>query len=365
MQESNVIASLKQELLSHIGNFYTDNINTYTSNHTEKISFRKSIKNLMLKVQNFAICIFTGNNIDNFAVISQNFDELYEMLEDGFSRDLLIKILAYRILGFRKYKLPLNNSDYWALFEKIENEAVLNSLDSIKYTFLYWQLRRFYISHSKEKISLYCTSYTLLNTFYLEQYVSPSNKNIKAESGDIVIDAGGCWGDTALYFAGEVGKLGKVYTFEFITSNLKIMQDNISLNPHLKESIHIVENPLWDSSGATVYYLDNGPSSSISFEDFSPSTMKVKTLTIDDFCQNEKIERLDFIKMDIEGAEINALHGAVVTLKRFKPKLAISLYHKPDDIYTIPMFIDSLKLEYKFYLGHFTIHSEETILYAI
>jgi hypothetical protein len=56
--------------------------------------------------------------------------------------------------------------------------------------------------------------------------------------------------------------------------------------------------------------------------------------------------------------------GAIVTIKKFKPKLAISLYHSIDDFITIPNFINSLNLGYKFYLGHYTIYAQETILFA-
>ena len=69
--------------------------------------------------------------------------------------------------------------------------------------------------------------------------------------------------------------------------------------------------------------------------------------------------------MDIEGAELKALHGAESTLRKFRPKLAISVYHQLVDIVEIPRYLARLGLEYKFYLGHYTIHLEETVLYAI
>ena len=54
--------------------------------------------------------------------------------------------------------------------------------------------------------------------------------------GDYVIDAGGCYGDTALYFANEVGAKGKVFTYEFIPSNLTFLDKNISLNQLLEQA---------------------------------------------------------------------------------------------------------------------------------
>jgi hypothetical protein len=69
--------------------------------------------------------------------------------------------------------------------------------------------------------------------------------------------------------------------------------------------------------------------------------------------------------MDIEGAELEALKGASETIIKHKPNLAISLYHKPQDLWEIPNFIKSLRNDYKFYLrshGHLTFDS---VLYCI
>lgn len=68
--------------------------------------------------------------------------------------------------------------------------------------------------------------------------------------------------------------------------------------------------------------------------------------------------------MDIEGSELKALHGAIETIRKFCPKLAISIYHRPDDIFEIPIFINSLAAGCQPYIDHYTIHNEETILYA-
>ena len=68
--------------------------------------------------------------------------------------------------------------------------------------------------------------------------------------------------------------------------------------------------------------------------------------------------------MDIEGAEFSALEGALDTLARRQPKLAISLYHRADDFMTIPRFLSTMLPHYDFHLEHYTIHQEETVLYG-
>jgi FkbM family methyltransferase len=76
-------------------------------------------------------------------------------------------------------------------------------------------------------------------------------------------------------------------------------------------------------------------------------------------------QRVTFIKMDIEGAELNALKGAETTIRNQRPKLAICVYHKPEDIITIPEFIINLDINYKLYLRHQTLYSSDTVLYAV
>jgi hypothetical protein len=68
--------------------------------------------------------------------------------------------------------------------------------------------------------------------------------------------------------------------------------------------------------------------------------------------------------MDIEGSEPAALRGAEKIIRRDRPKLAIAIYHGWDDFANIPEWISNLGIDYAFYLGHYTIHAEETILFA-
>lgn len=90
--------------------------------------------------------------------------------------------------------------------------------------------------------------------------------------------------------------------------------------------------------------------------------MKIPSATIDDTVGNAEVT---FIKMDIEGAEMPALQGAKKTILRCKPKLAVSVYHKPEDFVAIPKFIKSLRDDYKYYLRAYSRTGCETILYAV
>jgi hypothetical protein len=103
-------------------------------------------------------------------------------------------------------------------------------------------------------------------------------------------------------------------------------------------------------------------------DQYSPGWRVIGTVPlyrIDDLVEAGGIERVDFIKLDVEGSELAALRGALASLRRFKPKLAISLYHKPNDLFEISQFVEDLGLGYKLYLEHYTIWDEETVLYAL
>jgi len=71
------------------------------------------------------------------------------------------------------------------------------------------------------------------------------------------------------------------------------------------------------------------------------------------------------IKMDIEGAEMEALKGALETIKKWKPRMAISVYHKPWDIIMFPLYLKSLNPDYSFYLRHHCCGVWDTVLYAV
>ncbi len=76
-------------------------------------------------------------------------------------------------------------------------------------------------------------------------------------------------------------------------------------------------------------------------------------------------EPVTCIKMDIEGAEYQGILGAKEMISRFKPKLAVCVYHKPEDIWELPQLIHRINSEYEFYLRHYSFGDVETVLYAL
>lgn len=87
--------------------------------------------------------------------------------------------------------------------------------------------------------------------------------------------------------------------------------------------------------------------------------------SIDSFVKENNISHVDFIKLDIEGCEQEAIEGAKETIKSNTPKLAICLYHRPDDIFNIPLKLSKLYGGYSFYIKHNSDIHYETVLFAI
>ena len=290
---------------------------------------------------------------------------LYAHLADEESRQTLVDVVAYRALGHRKIKLAVNCPKH------LDNLRLAESLvvgdEEISTGFMHFKLSKMNLDKIGYPIEFFFSPMGVVTDFIEQQYrCETENGVIDCKLGDHVIDAGACWADTALYFAHKSGTDGRVYSFEFLPENLKIYNRNLDMNPDLKKRVDLIPHPVWSNAGEQVEILPNGPGTRIEGGqvDKKNNDYIFKTESIDHLLENGRIEKADFIKMDIEGAELNALKGAEQTIRRFKPKLAITVYHSLNDFWEIPEWLESLGLGYKFYLRHFTIHAEETVLFA-
>ena len=82
-------------------------------------------------------------------------------------------------------------------------------------------------------------------------------------------------------------------------------------------------------------------------------------ITLDEYVREKNLPRVDFIKLDVEGAELDVLKGAATTIARFKPILALSAYHKWDDFWTLMNFVKSIRPDYEFAMRQFAISPAE------
>lgn len=153
------------------------------------------------------------------------------------------------------------------------------------------------------------------------------------------------------------GNFLKVYSFELSPINYQAVKKNIVNS----EKVHTYNLGLW-SKEAYLEVKENGPGARVNISNENIEDKEPNLIAIDEFF-NDK-EAPTFIKMDIEGAELEALEGAKNTIVKSKPKLAICLYHKPDDLWKIPLYLKKLVPEYKFYIRHHSKVRWKTVLYA-
>ena len=281
----------------------------------------------------------------------------YNALSDEYSKETMLLVIIYKLFKKVKLRFPLFYSDYFDKLQEFDQLIIDDQQISCWFDLL--KLRKYNLNPLGYNLVMWENPVGLLIEFVQEQY---RYKNIvKVEEYDNVIDGGGCYGDTALYFASK--SKGQVYSFEFIEENIEIFNKNLLLNPKVKDRIKLIQHPLSQKSNELIYATFNGPGTAISSKSNTQS-QTFTTLSIDDFVLKNNIEKIDFIKLDCEGSEESILRGAEKTIKKFKPKLAICVYHKPDDLVVMPKLVKELVSDYKLYLKHNTIMSNETVLYA-
>jgi len=284
---------------------------------------------------------------------------LHHRLDDDASRRTLVEVIGFRVLGPRHARIQAVHDRFWQAVEKIKDPAVVMPKTQSVPMFDGW-LDDYDLAPHGWPVKLRAQKLNVLNTYYLEQYrFKAPGIDIQAQAGDVIIDGGGCWGDTALYFAIKTGVKGAVHTFEFSPANLTLMAANLAQNPDLARCIHLQQAALWHKSDQELQFDEAGPATNL-----GSGGMSAATLSIDDWASRSKSGKVDFIKLDIEGAERRALQGAKNVIQTLKPTLAVALYHSLDDFIRLPQAIDALHPGYRFHLGHYTIHSEETILFA-
>jgi FkbM family methyltransferase len=169
---------------------------------------------------------------------------------------------------------------------------------------------------------------------------------VKVMTGDIVIDAGANMGLFSIFAA--INNAAKVYAFEPQRDALRILEENISKNK-FEDKIKIEPFGLSNVNDVlSLNYSGNGHSSgSIVMHDNQLGSEQIECVTIDTWVERNNLKKIDFIKADIEGAERFMLMGAEKTLKKFGPRLAICIYHLPDDPQVIASIIKKANSKYR------------------
>lgn len=183
---------------------------------------------------------------------------------------------------------------------------------------------------------------------------------VKCSKDEVFVDIGGYTGDTLASYARTFGKntYKRLYCYEIVPADIEYIEENIK---RLQLDNVVLRKKGASSKSGTMYLTDN-VLSSVSHLSESGS-IAVPIVKIDDDIE----EDVTFIKMDIEGAEEDALLGCLEKIRKNHPKLALSVYHNHKDMWKLPKIIHDVDPSYKFYLRYYgsTILPTEYILYAI
>ncbi|HWR19814.1 MAG TPA: FkbM family methyltransferase [Clostridia bacterium] len=260
-------------------------------------------------------------------------DEIYDqVLQLGFSREKVLRCYS----GFGAVDWDQHKDGYkWAydFFDDQISKAII--LDRI----------RGYLS--------YYSSFEMAHSLSIDQYFEQGV--IRFSDHEVFVD-GGCYtADTSLAFIERVkGKYDFIYGFEPEAANFLKATENLA--PY--SNIEIMNKGLWNKTDQLFFHPD-GASSTI----ISNGASSIQVTSLDEFFEDKKALPT-FIKLDIEGAEKQALLGMKNLIGKAHPKLAICAYHKPQDVYELPKLILQLGSKYKFKLRHYMPDLSETVLYA-
>lgn len=183
------------------------------------------------------------------------------------------------------------------------------------------------------------------NHYFAEDIVDLEN--------EIFVDCGAFTGDTIQELLAK-SMPQKVFAFEPDEKNFQTLVKNFA------DDYRIVCIKKGAFSKKTTLSFAGGNADASKIVD--DGTIQIEVDSIDNVLNGGKAT---FIKMDIEGSELDALKGAQNTIRNCHPKLAISAYHKFEDLFTLPQYIDSLDNSYKFYLRRHSHLTHELVLYCL
>ncbi len=293
---------------------------------------------------------------DVIIICSRSFVEIEKQIET----ELCNPKLCYRILTIMNEdldewdlalrdclkKLDIYRENYKLIFEKCADEISREVIDSIlNYRFT---MKSVWIQKAYEK-----TKENGNGTEYFDSAIMEIQKE------EVFVDCGGYIGDTVLDFVDFSNNIyKKIYFFEpsmaiynKAKAKLKNVRDVVFTLAGVGEKTQVLKFSAQDGilvDGVSGHIDENG-------------TESIDVVALDDVV----LDQPTFIKMDIEGAELSALKGASKLIKEKKPKLAICVYHKPEDLFEILELIDSWGVNYQYYFRHYEKSIGGTILYCI
>ena len=169
---------------------------------------------------------------------------------------------------------------------------------------------------------------------------------------DVFVDCGGYHGETSVLFITKNPNYKKIYFFEPFPEALLIAKKKLE-----GYNVEFIEKAVYNTDGILKLTTNREDGNTISLN----GDISIKTCTMDEAL----LEKIDYIKLDIEGSELNALYGAERIIKKFQPIITVAIYHKQSHFWEIPQYLLSLMPESKVYIRHNNDGIYETILHVI
>ncbi len=181
-----------------------------------------------------------------------------------------------------------------------------------------------------------------------QDWLVEDSPNLSVRPGDIVFD---CEAHVGVFTAKALA-LGaaKVVAIEPNPTNLECLRRNF---PREIKSGRVVLVPeaVWSSEGTVSLHMGVSTAQDSLVRSVGGETMDIPATTIDRLVERLGLDKVDYIKMDIEGAEREALKGALETLRHHRPRLMLDSYHRKDDSTVLPKIIREANADYQFTCG--------------
>ncbi|MBQ9734121.1 MAG: FkbM family methyltransferase [Clostridia bacterium] len=282
---------------------------------------------------------FHGKRVKSFSEIKAEYSDFVVVLSFASNREEVIALFSEIDSEYDLYipDMPVAGEEYFDREFYNENyDQILKAYNSLA------------DENSKNAFANIVTYKLTGKLQYLESAYSEKEELYRFLSGDLfntIIDAGAYNGDTIrdakMYFP----NLKKVYAIEPDNKTVKKLQKYCEAETDT--SIDAINAAVLDESGVASFFGSGNRNSSISStSSYEYKTATVNTVKIDDITD----EKIDYIKYDVEGAELEALRGSVRTIREHRPVLLVSAYHRSADIFALVNYIADMHPFYDIYL---------------
>lgn len=255
--------------------------------------------------------------------------QFFENLGDDLSRTAFASFIQQRIFGTIFWNTDVAYSLIPTPATGSMRKAALKQHASWKYLFT---------------PNLVTLPFLAVHTFIFEQYRIPGIAEVRP--GQTVVDVGATYGDTAIFFSEAMRNEGTILAVEPMQENLAYLRRNLLL--HGCQNVEAIPMALASKEGTQAANVDGTPTTVFRFcETEATGAQEIRLTTLDKLAGTRKI---DFVKADIEGAELELILGAKDVIRRDKPTFALALYHKKNDFRDLPRALSGYNPDYVYYI---------------